>query len=57
MILNYFKTVNRNLLRPRGYAFITISELAISKALCLLLFTAVSTRVAMVNLVKQLRIE
>lgn len=41
MILNYFKTTYRNLIRHKGYAIINISGLAIGIAACLLLFLVV----------------
>ena len=41
MILNYFKTAYRNLIRHKGYAIINISGLAIGIAACLLLFLVV----------------
>lgn len=41
MMLSYFKTIFRSVLRNRGYAVITISGLAIGIAACLLLFLVV----------------
>lgn len=41
MILNYFKTAYRNLIRHKAYAIINISGLAIGIAACLLLFLVV----------------
>lgn len=41
MILNYFKTAYRNLIRYKGYALINIAGLAIGIAACLLLFMVV----------------
>ncbi|PBQ32325.1 ABC transporter permease [Sphingobacteriaceae bacterium] len=41
MILNYFKTAYRNLIRHKGYAIINVAGLAIGIAACLLLFLVV----------------
>jgi len=41
MILNYFKTAYRNLIRHKSYAFINVSGLAIGLAACILLFLVV----------------
>ncbi|WP_317899375.1 ABC transporter permease [Aurantibacillus circumpalustris] len=41
MILNYFKTAYRNLVRNKSYAIINISGLAIGIAACLLIFLVV----------------